>query len=202
MLFPLILPFTLPANTIQTTFVEQAPERNWNQPWQDACEEAGLLTAIYYKQNKKPNTKKIIADLKDIFAYETDQNWGHDIPLSKLSQIAQKKFGYKTKIIENPTLDDLKSQIDQKRPVIVPANGKTLYRENKNFSAGGPYYHNIVILGYDKVKKKFIVHDVGTKRGAYFKYSFDLLLSAIHDLPATDKKEDIQTGAKRVMVLL
>lgn len=199
---PFLLPFTLPANTIQTTFVEQAPERNWDQPWQDACEEAGLLTAVYYKKNEKPKTKEIISDLKSIFAYETEQGWGHDIDLAKLANVAQEKFGYKTKIIENPLLGDLLTQIDQKHPIIVPANGKLLYKENKNFKGGGPYYHNIVILGYDKVKKQFIVHDVGTKKGAYFRYSFDLLLLAIHDLPSSGEKKDIQTGAKRVMVLL
>lgn len=202
MFFPIVLPFTLPANTIQTTFVEQAPEKNWDQPWQDACEEAGLLTAIYYKQNQKPTTKKIVADLKDIFIYETKQGWNHDIPLKNLAQIAEKKYGYKTKIIENPTVEDLTSQIDQKHPIIVPANGKILFKENKNFKAGGPYYHNIVILGYNKDKKQFIVHDVGTRKGAYFKYTFDLLMSAIHDLPPSGEKKDIQIGAKRVMILL
>ena len=35
---------------IKTIFVPQAPEKNWDQPWQDACEEAALLTVHYYYQ--------------------------------------------------------------------------------------------------------------------------------------------------------
>jgi hypothetical protein len=87
-------------------------------------------------------------------------------------------------------------------PVIVPANGKTLFKENKHFKSGGPWYHNLIILGYDDTKKQFIVHDVGTQFGAYFRYSYQLLMDSIHDFPPSHKKEDIDMGVPRVLVLL
>ncbi len=192
---------SLPANTLKTTFVEQAPERNWDQPWQDACEEAALLNAYYYKKSQTPDKKTIILDLNKLFLYETKQGWGHDINIKKLALVA-KHLGYNPKVYRNPTIKFLKSQIDQKNPVIIPAAGKELYKENKNFKGGGPYYHALTLLGYDDVKKQFIVHDVGTKNGAYFRYSYQLLIDANHDLPDSGDKKDILSGTKRILVLL
>ncbi|MFA4827257.1 MAG: hypothetical protein WC596_03350, partial [Candidatus Shapirobacteria bacterium] len=71
----------------------------------------------------------------------------------------------------------------------------------KHFKSGGPYYHNLTILGYDDTKQKFIVHDVGTQFGAYFQYSYDLLMESIHDFPLSGKKEDILIGAKKILIL-
>jgi len=59
-----------------------------------------------------------------------------------------------------------------------------------------------VVLGYDDDHQQFIVHDVGTQFGAYYRYSYNLLLNSIHDFPATRKKEDIASGAKNVLILL
>jgi len=192
---------SLPANTIKTTFVEQAPEKNWDQPWQDACEEAALLNAHYYKSQQSPSKEIIISDLKKLFKYEEGRGWGHDIDMRKLG-IISKSLGHRPVLYRNPSVKFLKSQIDKKIPVIIPANGKELYKENKNFKGGGPDYHALALLGYDDDKQQFIVHDVGTKNGAYFHYSYSLLIDAIHDLPASGNKKDISTGIKRVLVLL
>jgi len=187
---------------ITTTFVPQAPEKNWDQPWQDACEEAALLTAHYYYSNKNPSTLTIKQDILKMIEYEDSQNYLLDINLIQMSEISTNYFDYQPEIISNPSVEDLKRQISLNRPVIVPANGKTLYRENKYFKNGGPYFHNVVILGYDDSKQKFTVHDVGTQFGAYFNYSYDLLIESIHDFPASGKKEDVDTGEKRVLILL
>ncbi len=199
-----ILPSGLPnKHQIKTVFVPQSPEKNWDQPWQDACEEAALLTVDYYYKNitfADPQTIK--NDLLKIFDFETQQAFTHDINLEQMSLVAQKYLGYSTKIIANPTVEDLKKYLSQDIPIIVPANGKTLYQENKHFKEGGPYYHNLVILGYDDSINKFTVHDVGTQFGAYFKYSYSLLMQSIHDFPASKQKEDINQGDKKVLILL
>ena len=59
-----------------------------------------------------------------------------------------------------------------------------------------------MIVNFNEDKKQFTVHDVGTKSGAYFKYSYHLLIDSIHDFPESKNKEDINTGSKRVLVLL
>jgi hypothetical protein len=188
---------------IETFFVPQSPEKNWDQPWQDACEEASLLTVdYYYKKVTSADLQTIKNDLLKIFDFETQQSFTHDVNIEQMALVAQKYLGYSTKIIKNPTVEDIKQYLSQNIPVIVPANGKTLYQENKHFKEGGPYYHNLVVLGYDDNRQRFTVHDVGTQFGAYFKYSYSLLMESIHDFPPSLKKEDINQGDKKVLILL
>lgn len=188
---------------IKTAFVPQSPEKNWDQPWQDACEEASLLTVdYYYRKISNPDVQKIKEDLLKIFDFEIQQNFTHDVNIEQMSLVAQKYLGYSTKIINNPSLEEIKEYISQDIPIIVPANGKTLYQENKHFKQGGPYYHNLVILGYDDNNQKFTVHDVGTQFGAYYKYSYSLVMQSIHDFPISKNKEDINQGDKKVLILI
>lgn len=188
---------------IKMAFVEQAPEKNWDQPWQDACEEASLLTVdFYYKNQTTVTTQQNRDGILKMIDFENQQGYGHDINISQMAIVAQKYLGYQTKIIEKPTIDDIKKYLVQDIPIVVTANGKILYEENKHFNSGGPYYHSLVILGYNDDKQQFTVHDVGTKSGAYFKYSYNLLMESIHDFPASGKKEDINNGEKRVLILL
>ena len=183
---------------IKTAFVPQAPEKNWNEPWQDACEEAALLTVHYYYQNQNPDTAAIANDLKNLFNFETNQGWTSDINISQMATL----WNYQIIIIDNPQIDDFKKYLSQNIPVIIPANGKILFTENSHFKSGGPWYHNLVVLGYDDTKNKFIVHDVGTQFGAYFQYSYNTLLKSIHDFPISLKKENINSGTPRILVLL
>lgn len=187
---------------LKTVFVPQAPQKNWDQPWQDACEEAALLNAHYFYQQKQASIAEMVADLNQLFNYQQQQGWGHDVNLTQIANMAAELWGYQTQIIDHPTLEDIKKAVSQNIPIIIPANGKILFTENKNFKNGGPWYHNLTILGYDDNKEKFTVHDVGTRLGAYFQYSYSLLMDSIHDLPATGHKEDINQGVPRVLLLL
>ena len=186
---------------IKTAFIPQAPDKNWDQPWQDACEEAALLTAFYYFNNSTPTIDEIKDKILDIIDYETKQQWGNSINISKVRQINQDYLGLKSDIIIDPTIDDIKKSLVGNHPVLVPGAGKILFKENKYFNDGGPEYHALTILGYDDDKQKFIVHDVGTRHGAYFKYSYNLLMESIHDFPDTNKKEDILQGSKKILIL-
>ena len=187
---------------IKTVFVPQAPEGIWTEPWQDACEEASLLTVNYFYKKQTPDSITIKNDILKMIDFENTQSFGADMSIQQISVVAQKYLGYPTKIINNPTIDDIKKYLVQNVPVVITADGKILYQENKHFNSGGPYYHSVTILGFDDTKNQFIVHDVGTKAGAYFHYSYALLMDSIHDFPTNGKKEDIATGAKRVLVLL
>lgn len=187
---------------IKSTFVPQAPEKKWDEPWQDACEESALLTVHYYYQSLSPTTSTMVSDLNTLFDYETSSGWNHDVNLSQMASMSAKLWNYKPKIIDNPTIEDLKLYLSKDIPIVVPANGKTLFKENKHFKSGGPWYHNLVILGYDDIEKKFTVHDVGTQFGAYFEYTYLTLMASIHDFPPSLKKEDIDKGVPRVLVLL
>jgi hypothetical protein len=187
---------------IKTAFVPQAPEKKWDEPWQDACEEAALLTVHYYYQNQNPDIVTVVNDLNNIFSFEFDQAWTSDVNTSQMATISAKLWGYHSVIIENPTVEDLKKYLSKDIPVIIPVNGKILFSENSHFKSGGPWYHNLVILGYNDTKNQFTVHDVGTQFGAYFHYSYATLIRSIHDFPLSLKKEDIDSGIPRALVLL
>lgn len=186
---------------IKTAFIPQAPEHIWTEPWQDFCEEASLLTVYYYYQHLSPTSTEIKQALLDIGNFETEQGFTHDINTTQMSYMATTYFYLTPTIITNPTLLQLKTYLAQSVPIIVPASGKILYTENHNFSHGGPWYHNIVLLGFDDSTQKFIVHDVGTRLGAYFKYSYDLLIQSIHDLPSSGNPVEILSGPQKVLVL-
>lgn len=187
---------------IKTTFVPQAPEKNWDQPWQDACEESALLTVHYYYESLAPKTPDMVADLNKIFAFESSEGWSHDVTLSQMATISAGLWSYQNIIIEYPTILDFKKYLAKDIPIIIPSNGKTLFKENTHFKNGGPWYHNLVILGYDDDKEQFIVHDVGTQFGPYFHYSYSTLMDSIHDFPTSLKKEDINEGTPRALVLI
>lgn len=187
---------------ISTTFIPQAPQQNWDQPWQDACEEAAMIIVNSYYQNLNLDTQQQAQAILDLIEYETSLGWSHDINVSQMAQIARDYYHYTPEIIDGPTLNQIKTQLTANIPVIVPAAGKILFKENPNFRSGGPHYHSLVILGYDDTRSQFIVHDVGTRKGAYFRYSYDLLMQSIHDFPDTGRKEDILSGTPRVLLLL
>lgn len=198
-----ILESGLPSkHQIKTAFIPQSPEKNWDQPWQDSCEEASILTLKHYYSADNPSTETLLAEYQQIFSYEAQNNWTHDINLQKMAQLSTDLFQLKPAIIDSPSTDDLKKYISKNIPVIVTANGKTLYQENKHFKSGGPLYHSLVILGFDDDIGKFIVHDVGTQFGAYFQYSYSLLMESIHDLPSNGDKNNIEQGDKKILILV
>ncbi len=206
--FPQSTPSPLPTSPsppksylIKATFVPQAPEKNWDQPWQDACEEAALLTSVYYIKGQSPGLDIIKDDILRLIDYENQQAWQKDININQMAQIAKDFYGLNATIYTNPTIEDIEILIGQNKPILIPANGKILYRENKHFKDGGPYYHNLTILGYNNAKKQFIVHDVGTQHGAYFTYSYKTLMESIHDLPPSGDKHDINLGQAAILVL-
>ncbi|MCX6726928.1 MAG: C39 family peptidase [Candidatus Shapirobacteria bacterium] len=190
------------AHLIKTAFIQQAPEKNWDLPWQDTCEEASLLTLDFYYKNQSPSLTDQKQAILNMLDFETSQNYPIDINISQMAIVASNYLHLTPKIIDNPTLDQIKQSIAANIPVIVPANGKILFAQNSHFKSGGPWYHNIVILGYDDLRQEFIVHDVGTQFGAYFHYSYGLLMNAIHDFPASLTKEDINSGTPRILILL
>ena len=89
---------------------------------------------------------------------------------------------YKTAIIAEPTIEQIKLELNLGRPVIVPLEARLL--KNPNYTPPGPVYQVIVIKGYT-ANGKFITNDPGTHLGADYLYSEDVIMSAIHDWDGT-----------------
>ncbi|HYE60157.1 MAG TPA: C39 family peptidase [Candidatus Kapabacteria bacterium] len=179
-------------------FTSQAPEKNWDQPWQDACEEAAILMMDgYYKgYNVSPLFAK--DEIIKMVAWEEEKGWGRSIEIEKIatlfeSYLRYKETGRKVRIIENPTVGQIKKYLANKTPVYVVADGKTL--PNPHFRNGGPAYHALVIRGYTETE--FITNDPGTQFGKNFSYAYDDLMNSIRDWNGGA----VKTGRRVILVI-
>ena len=183
---------------IEVPFTPQAPHANWDDPYQEACEEASLLMVHWYLQGEK---RAVVPpddadrDLLALIRWETNNGYGQDVTITQLGEVAEQYYGYTPVIEETVTVERIKELLVAGYPAIVQIAGRDL--GNPYFSGGGPWYHMLVIVGYDR--NEFITNEPGTRRGEGYKYSYDVLIAAIHDW--TGVKEEIRTGAKRMMIL-
>jgi hypothetical protein len=177
-------------------FTPQAPHANWEMPYQEACEEASILMAAYYKLGKTIDSPedadreilKLVEFQNDYFGYYEDTT------AEETAELAREYYGFgDARIIHNPTVDDIKAELADGNPVIVPAAGRQL--GNPNFRGEGPLYHMLVIRGY--TEDKFITNDPGTRNGEEFVYDYDVLMNAMHDWNGGE----VDTGQKVVIVL-
>jgi uncharacterized protein YvpB len=180
---------------IRVPFTPQAPHANWDDPYQEACEEASLIMVNAYWQNYGLSSNRADDEIKALVNYQTAQGLGQDITIEQVAQIAEEYYGFKTRMLHNPTIEDIKREISWENPVIIPAAGRKL--GNPYFSGAGPWYHMLVVTGYDR--NEFITNDPGTKRGKGYKYKYQTLMDAIHDW--TGVKEEIETGPKKALAI-
>jgi hypothetical protein len=175
-------------------FTSQAPEKNWDQPWQDACEEASILMIdAYYKgYGLSPLFSK--DELQKMIDWEEKWDWGGSISIEKVKEIFVDYLNYENiKIVQDPTIEQIKKYIDAGKPVLVVADGKVL--PNPNFTNGGPVYHALVIRGYTDTE--FITNDPGTQFGKNFIYEYNDLMESIRDW----NRGNVKTGERRILVI-
>ena len=131
--------------------------------------------------------------------WETENGYPQDITAAQMAEISRTKFGLRARVRTDVTIDTIKEELAAGNPVIVPAAGRDL--DNPYFSGEGPWYHALVIIGYEKgwTGEWFIVNDPGTKRGSRYAYRTQTLLDAIHDW--TGVKEEIRSGEKAMVIL-
>ncbi len=180
---------------LQVPFTTQAPDANWDFPYQEACEEASALTVHYYYQNK--TFTKEIADREILKLVEWEKDYFgdyKDTTAEETAEFIKVYWGYKRVDVEyDPTVEQIKRHVADGRPVIVPAAGKQL--GNPNFRNGGPLYHMFVIRGY--TKSQFITNDVGTRKGENYRYDIPVIMSAMHDWNGGD----VENGQKAIVIV-
>lgn len=186
--------------SLPVPFYWEIPDGVWVAPWSGACEEASIVAVEgYYLKKpktivKKDEAKKTIFPLFGIetklFGYNLDTN-GEEIV-----KVINDFSSFDAKLVENPTLEDLKAELDAGRPVITLHYGYDLNNPRHRFRRGGSSYHTMVLTGYDEAKKEFLVNDSELSDGIDLRYKYDIILSTLHDFNHTTKKAD---GPKRVV---
>ena len=182
---------------IKMSFYPQAPYADWSLPYQEACEEASviLVANIFNKMNL--NRETFHGELLKLIEWEKKRfgDYKHT-NIKQTELIINEYYNLKTVLHENPTLDDIVAIIAKGNLIIAPFAGKLL--ENPYFTNEGPIYHMLVIKGYNLKTQKIITHDVGTKRGANFIYSWENIQHSLHDW----HKEDMLIGEKVIIEVI
>lgn len=181
---------------IAVPFVVQAPFRNWDALHEETCEEASLIMVERFLTGKGAlSEEESEAELQRLVAWQTARGIPWDIGVEDLLRTARDFYGLDGRIEENVTEGRMKELLAQGLPVIVPAAGRRL--GNPYFSGDGPWYHMLVVTGYDG--DTAVTNDPGTRRGEAYRYPFATLVAAVHDW--TGVKEDIETGPRRMLIL-
>lgn len=180
---------------LSVPFTSQAPEKNWDEPWQNACEEAAVLMVDAYAKGYNVSPLFAKDEILKMVAWEEENNFGTSIDYEKVKQLFLFYSGknFSIKVIEDPNIEQIKNFISEKKPVLVLADGKVL--PNPHFQSGGPVYHALVIRGF--TKDSFITNDPGTQFGENFVYKYDDLMNAIRDWNGGN----VKNGKKVVLVV-
>ena len=188
-------------------FTVQAPFAVWDELHEDACEEASVMMVDAFYKGRTFTPGPADQEIMAIVDWET-QVLGHweDATADETARILREKYGYsKVSVFENPSIDDIKREIVQGHPIIVPAAGRLL--GNRYFTPPGPVYHMLVVRGWTK-DGMIITNDPGTKRGEGYLYKQEVLMNAIHDWTpplasggGTGSDETIEQGRKVMIVV-
>jgi hypothetical protein len=177
-------------------FASQAPFANWDVVHEDTCEEASILMVAKYFDGATTNLEPQAADdaMLAMVDAETKAGLGASLTAAELGSFAESYFAtLDAKVIEDPSIDEIKAYVQKGIPVIVPAAGREL--GNPFYAGEGPLYHYFVIRGYDG--DTFITNDPGTRRGENYTYSQSVIMSAMGDWNSGDPA----TGASRILIL-
>lgn len=169
---------------LNVPFVSEAPDNNWTGSWKNACEEASVtMVDKYYQGIDKVSIEEEKKFMQTLFDAQVRQ-YGSDANSDsyRTLELIEKYTTFTGDIITDPDAEDIKSEIDQGRPVIAFHRGFDLKNDNIPFLSTGSSYHSTVVVGYDEKKLKFIVHDPGdTPSGKFHEYDYEIFMNSLHD---------------------
>ena len=179
---------------LEVPFTSQAPAGNWLEPWQNACEETSIIMVSNYFSGDEVTIAQARQQILDIFKLKNAEfGKSPDESMALIAEVVNgASLGWTAKVVENPSLEDLKQEVAAKRPIIVPVDARQLTGTDY---AGEVKYHVMVISGYDDTVGQFIVQDPGSSQGKDFRYGYTDLYDAIHDYLQRDQA----SGVKRVL---
>ncbi len=182
--------------TLDVPFTSQAPDGNWNEPWQNACEETAIaMVDAFYAGEVGLPPREAAHDILRIFNVKNDRlGSSADESVETMARlVAELGLDWQAHVVLDPTVEALEAEVDAKRPVIIPVFAPTL--RNKVYEVGELDYHVVVLIGYDETRNEFIVHDPGTASGQGLRFSYEVLMDAMHDL----HPENYRIGRKAVV---
>jgi len=190
------------ASTIKgVPFSSQSPFGDWEDPRQQhGCEEASLLMAHYWILGEGLSKDKALSEIVAMSEFE-DENFGgaYDLSISDTLKLWNEYFDHKNAFTKyDITLEDIKKEIAGGNLVIVPIDGVKL--GNPHYTAPGPEFHEMVVIGYDDEVGEFITHDPGTRFGANYRYDYNVFMNSIRDYK-TGFNEPVDEVVRAMLVI-
>jgi len=181
---------------LDVPFTTQSPYAEWTEQDNESCEEAAALIVHYYWQNKTFTKDIAKQELQSIVDFENDYfGFYKDTNAEQTAEFIRELWGYeKVEVKYDIAIDDIKKEVAQGRPVILPSAGRML--GNPNFRSPGPLYHMLVVRGW--TENMIITNDPGTRKGEEYQYSPEILYNSIHDW----NDGDVDNGRKAMIVIL
>jgi hypothetical protein len=178
-------------------FTTQSPDAKWTEQDEESCEEAAALIVHYYWLDKAFTKDIAEKELQTIVDFENEHYGKYkDTTAEETAQFIKDLWGYQRVDVKyDVTVEDIKREVAQGRPVIVPTAGRML--GNPNFKNPGPPYHMLVVRGW--TKNMIITNDPGTRKGEGYQYKPEVLFNAIHDW--TGSVDTITEGRKAMIVV-
>ena len=169
---------------LKVPYTSEIPTNSWLAPWNNACEEASLVMVKGYYFGYENISKKIAAaDMLPLFKIENKIFGGNaNTNAIQTAKLINEYTDITATIKKNPTLEEIKNELTQGRPVIAMLYAKNLPNPNHRWRAGGSYYHVLVLIGFDESTKEFITHDSGDAvTGSGYRYTYDVIMDNLHD---------------------
>lgn len=180
---------------LDVPFTTQSPYAEWTEQDNESCEEAAALIVHYYWQNKTFTKEIAKQELQAIVDFENGYfGFYKDTTAEQTAEFIKEFWGYqRVDVIYDITVEDIKKEVVQGRPVILPSAGRML--GNPNFRSPGPLYHMLVVRGW--TQDMIITNDPGTRKGEEYQYAPDVLYNSIHDWNGGD----VENGRKVMIVI-
>lgn len=183
---------------IEVPFTSQAPEMNWAEPWLNACEETSIVMInAFYEDETGEEITPTQARKQILEVFSTKRK---SVSISKdesmqtiVTLIEELDLNWEAEIKTNPSIENIKNELSENRPIIAPVFAPEL--DNPYYTGSGPDYHVLVITGFDDNTQEFIVNDPGTQFGNELRFEYQKFMDSIHDL---HPKEE-QSGQKSVL---
>ena len=170
-------------------FAPQAPFWNWwnlmNQEW---CEEASIIMAMAWVNDKKLTLEEVDSEIKNISNLEIEMFWEYsNTSVSDTAKLIEEYYDFKNyNFINDFTKYDMIKSLEKWNLLIIPVYGRDL--KNIYYTTPGPVSHMLVVVWYDPTKNEFITNDPWTKNGKWYRYDEDILFGSIWTYPTIEYK--------------
>ncbi len=174
-------------------YMSEAPRGVWSGPWKNACEEVSIFMVDRFYKGQSTATTTDAENYMNMLFHEEDLKYGSNINSDsvRMAFLIDNYADFGEKIVKNPSVLDIKNEIESGHPVITLHSGFDLHNSHIPFLATGSAYHVMVIRGYDEKTKEFIVNDPGDSvDGADHRYSYLTFMKSLHDFDYTTGKAD------------